>query len=357
MDVMTREKLSICYIPGRESGYSRNRVLIRSMRQAGFKVYDCSHESRSILRYAIAFCKFARYNSKCDIVFVGFLGQFLVPIIKLLTKSPIVFDAFISVYQTMVSDRRKFKERGLLGKAAKFIDKFSCNLSDAVFLDTNQHIDYFVNELGVKRAKFVRLLIGSDDRVMFPRASASRDQKAFRVHFHGEFQELHGTDVIIKAARLSPDINFVLIGKGKRFLQSVAYARIEKIDNIEFVDAVPYEVLPEYIASADVCLGVFGTSQKATLVIPHKIYEAIACAKPVISAVSPAARELFTHKVNIFFCEPGDPNSLARAVKELKSDEKLRSALAENGYRTFVTQCSTLALADKMKKTIAACLD
>lgn len=326
------------------------------MREAGLKVCDCSHASKSIFRYILGFIKFLRYKRTCDIIFIGFLGQFIVPFIKLLTKKPIVFDAFVSVYQTMVFDRNKFKKDSLPAKVAKCIDRLSCRLADKVFLDTNRHIDYFVDEFGLSRRKFARILVGSDDRVMYPRPFIHNSNKDFLVHFHGEFQKLHGTDVIIEAAKLLPEVKFRMIGKGKGFLSSRNFAADEKITNIEFVDAVSYEVLPDYISTADICLGIFGGSQKTNLVIPHKVYESIACAKPVISADTRAARELFTHKINIYFCRAANSKSLAEAIMELKENEDLRYRLSRNGHQTFISQCSSLVLGKKINEIMDSLL-
>jgi len=44
---MTLRTLKVCYFPGRESSYVRNRVLINGMRNAGLKVYDCSYHKKN----------------------------------------------------------------------------------------------------------------------------------------------------------------------------------------------------------------------------------------------------------------------------------------------------------------------
>ena len=260
--------LKICYFPGREANYARNRVLLKGMREAGLVVYDCSYSKKNSLRYIVGFIKFLHFKDRCDIVFVGFLGQFLVPLVKLFTKKVVVFDAFISIYQTLAFDRRAIPPSGVLARLARFLDRFSCRLADKVFLDTQQHIDYFVAQFRLDKNKFSRIFVGSDDSVMHPRQRS--DSSDFIVHFHGEFQSLHGTEYVMEAARLLPDIKFQLIGKGPTWRTCREKADRYHLANVTFIPPVPYERLPEYMAKASVCLGIFGETQKAQLVIPHK---------------------------------------------------------------------------------------
>ena len=60
----------------------------------------------------------------------------------------------------------------------------------------------------------------------------------------------------------------------------------------EHVPWVEYERLGEELAAAGICLGVFGRSEKAARVVPNKVYHAMCVGRPVITADTPAAREV-----------------------------------------------------------------
>ena len=96
----------------------------------------------------------------------------------------------------------------------------------------------------------------------------------------------------------------------------------------------PQAELPALIASADVALGIFGRTEKARRVVPHKVFQSLGMRKPVITARTPAVEEFFTHGGNIWLCDEPYAETLADAVIRLKADAALRERLAVDGYRT-----------------------
>ncbi|HPB67987.1 MAG TPA: glycosyltransferase [Candidatus Omnitrophota bacterium] len=351
---MADSQISICFLPGRESSYARTRVILKSLQTVeGLKVYDCSCAFKSKLRYFLSFFQFLKYKNKSDLIFVGFLGQFLIPFVKVCTRKKIILDAFLSIYQTMVYDRKVFAAGSVLARLARFCDRMACRLADIVILDTDQHIQYFQKEYHFDKRHFVKVLVGSDTSVMHPRDDIA-EEKGFLVHFHGEYQPLHGAIYIVKAAAFLPDIKFQMIGKGREYLQCVQLAQELHLKNITFLPPVPYEELSQHMARASVCLGIFGDTPKTQMVIPHKVYEAIAMKKAVITAETAAAMELLEHKKDVFFCKPENPRSLADAVLELRGNPELRNRIAENGYLTFEKHCSENKIGQILKGIISS---
>ena len=343
---MSYKPISICYFPGRESTYVRTRVFLNGMRQAGIIVFDCSYPKKKIYRNIISFFKFLKYKNKSDIILIGFLGHFFLPFVKLFTRKKIIFEAFLSTYQTLAFDRKSIKPHGFLAKIIRFIEHFDCQLADLVLLDTNQHIQYFIDQYQLNRIKFRRSLLSCDDKLMTPRLNISEDQ--FIVHFHGEFQALHGAKYIIEAASFIPHVQFRMIGGGKEWQVCYQLAQSLKIKNIEFIPPVRFDIIPEYISSASICLGIFGETQKTQLVIPFKVYETLSMAKPIITADSPAIRELLSHNENVYLCEAANPKSLADAIETLRNDKLLRKKIAENGYRLFKENCTPKIIGEQI---------
>jgi glycosyltransferase involved in cell wall biosynthesis len=103
--------------------------------------------------------------------------------------------------------------------------------------------------------------------------------------------------------------------------------------NVEHLPWVPYDDLPGELRRATAALGVFGTSQKAARVIPNKAFQAIACATPLVTADTPAARELLVDGESALLVPPGDPDALAAAVTRVCEDPGRLGAGGLAAYR------------------------
>ena len=353
----------IIFVSGREPSYVRNAVILRGLRKNGVDVIECTNTSKSYLvRYPKVLGKYLLRNKKdCDAAFIGYFGQPLVSVIRKLTSraKPIIFDAFLSAYDTMCFDRKKFRPESLMGKYFYRLDKHSCKIADKVLLDTNAHIDYFVNTFGLEREKLQRVFVGADDSIFYPR-DVARDNKKFTVLYYTTFHPVHGVEYIVKAAKRVEkyeDIEFKLFGAGMEHKKMLKLADTLKVRNVEFRNWINpaefYKRISLEMAKADVCLGGhFSDVDKGKRAISEKAFEAIAMKKPVIVGDNPANRELFTDKENALLVEMANADALADAILELRDEERLREKIAEGGYRIFAEKCSPEVIGKDVKEII-----
>ena len=348
--------MKILFLSGREPSYVRNAMILKCLRKNGAEVIDCSDSSAT---YPARFFKVIRNfllqkKQGFDSVFVGFFGQPLVPLVRMLCGRRIVFDAFLSSYDTMCFDRKRFRPDSPAGRFFFRLDRYSCQVADAVLLDTRAHIEYFTETFGLPREKFHRLLVGADESIFYPREKVRVEK--FTVFYCSSFLPLHGAQYVIQAAallRAEKEIEFVVVGRGMEHGKAVELAGRLGADNVRFVDWLPYRQLPLEIAQADLCLGGhFSDIDKAKRVIAGKSYQFIAMKKPVILGDCRGNRELFTDRVNALLVGMADAEALARGIVELKEDAPLRERIAEGGYRTFREQCDTAAIARELARVL-----
>lgn len=331
--------MTICFFGNYIKDYPRVQVLRKGLRQNGVKVLECHTRSSGIRKYLDLYRQHKKVKSEYDILLVCMGGYTLVWFAKLLTKKPVVFDFFVSLYLTNVEDRKICRPKSLKARYYAFWDAFSCKFADKVLLDTQAQIDYVVERYNLGRNKFIRMFVGSDDEIFFPAKTIKNDSGKFIVHWHGHIVPFHGMETVIEAAQElkdNDDIEFQVITRfNGKFKKIQVLAENLGLKNIKFYPETDYSGLAKMINQSDVCLGIFGGNKKAQVVIPNKIYEAIACGKPMITARHGVMEELFIDRENILLIEPENAEQLANKILELKNDLVLRKKLAENARALF----------------------
>lgn len=335
--------MKILYMAGREASYSRTRIIMRALQARGHQVVPVLPPNKSFKHYPALLLKAMLKAPSCDVVLIGFYGQLLVPIMRLLTFKPIVFDMYITTYDTMVFDRAKAKEGSFMAKVYGLSDWLSYKAANISILDSQHVINHFKRIFKVDGHKLRRLFLAVDDTAIYPRPAQSRPDGSFLVHFHGEYTPFHGVRHILRAAKLleAHNIRFQIVGKGITYEEDMQLARELKLQNVTFIGNVPYDELATLMANANVCLGIFGDNYRAKLVMTNKVIEGIGMAKPMITQRNEPVQELLQHEHSIYLVPPADPKALANAILHLQSNPALCEAIAHNGYQAFMQHCAT----------------
>ncbi|MCC6165590.1 MAG: glycosyltransferase [Caldilineaceae bacterium] len=334
----------LVFVCGREPDYIRNAMIAAVLAQhyPTDLIADSRRGSLSLRLARLAPRLIRRLRRPHDLIVVGFYGHPLVLLARRFSRAPILFDPFVSTYDTLVGDRGRIAEGSLAARALQTLDRSALEQATLNLSDTQAHAAYYAAAFGVPPEKLATLYLGCNEAHFFPRPAARGDR--FVVFSYSTYLPLHGMTTIVEAAQrcLGYPIEFRLVGSsGPTLAEARARAQSLGLTNVSFVPSLPFAVLPEAIAAADLCLGGhFGTSAKSRRVIAGKSYQFIAMGKPVILADNAANRELFDEGVNAAFCPPGDPDRLAQTILALYHAPDLRRGLAENAlglYRRRLT--------------------
>lgn len=358
--IVSQESMKILFLSGRELCYPRNDVLLRALGRLGVVEAIGYPDRASIVLRSFqvllrALPKLLRNDY--DLVVVGFYGHFLMLAVGLVARAPILFDAFVSTFDTLAQDRQKFHPRSWPGRLSFWLDQASCRLADHILLDTPAHVRYFVDEFGLPEEKFSAVPVGCNETIFSPQTVwvPRRSGEPVRVLHYSSFLPLHGTDVIVRAAALLRDkpIEFRLIGDGPQYSQVRQLAGQLELQNVHFLPSIPLEALPGEIAVADICLGGhFGPSEKAGRVVPGKIYQMLAMGKPVIAAATQANRQFLTHEQNAYLCLPNRPEVLAAAILNLYDDADLCFRLGCAGRTLYEQTSSEQKINEQIEKIV-----
>ena len=346
--------MQVVYWGTYDKGKPRNRIMIQGLRSCGVEVEECSADPwigvedksqikgwKNKLRFAFRWLNqypglIRRYLqlSAHDVVVVGYMGQLDVMVLQMfakIRKIPVAWDAFLSLYSTVVEDRKMLPYRHPAARLLYAWEYLACRAADIIVLDTKAHSKYFIDTFHLPADKVKSVFVGAETEVFKPNQQGLAAHDKFNVLFYGQFTPLHGIETIVKAAWLAKDnesIRWTLIGKGQESKKIRSMIANLPLKNLEWIDWIPYEQLPEWIHSADICLGIFGTTDKAQRIIPNKVFQILAADCPLITADTPAIRELVCPSEKIKLIPPDNAEALYEAVlmmKEGRKNEKISS--------------------------------
>jgi glycosyltransferase involved in cell wall biosynthesis len=206
-------------------------------------------------------------------------------------------------------------------------------LADVVVADTDVHADYFAALAGIPRDRIEVCFLGAEEPLFSP---GWKHEGKLTCLFYGKLIPLHGLETILAAARLAPEIPFRIAGAG----QLEGLLEHDLPPNVDWIRWVAHEQIPDELRSTGCALGIFGTTDKASRVIPNKAFEALACGAPLVTADTVASRELLVDGESALLVPPGDPAALASAVRRLAADPALRARISEGGLRVYRERAS-----------------
>jgi glycosyltransferase involved in cell wall biosynthesis len=322
-------------------GKPRVRIMLRGLRENGVLVHECHSDVwsgvedksqlndfmprlRALGRWFFSYPKLIWCYLKApkhDVVLVPYMGHLdvllLWPFAKL-RGAKLVWDAFLSLYNTIVEDRRLLSAHNPFSKIIWFWEWMACRVSDCIIMDTRAHADYFKQNFNINQSKIVVAFVGAEPEAFPILNKVKVNNTKPVVLFYGQFIPLHGIETIIKAAQLAKNesIDWIIIGRGQEETVIRAMLDADPLPRLKWISWVSYVELSNWISCASVCLGIFGNTDKAGRVIPNKVFQILMSGKPLVTRDSPAMRELIEPgQSGIWLVPPANPLALIEAVR------------------------------------------
>src|SRR5580765_5500783 len=342
--------MRVLYFGTYERDYPRNAQVISCLRRAGVTVterhrpvWDGRRDNWSagigaVARLAAAELRLLKPpEAEFDALLVGYPGQFDLPAARLASRGrPIVFNPLVSLSDTFVADRGRFRPGSTPARMLEAIDRRALRAAGMVVADTRADADHLAELAGLAPERVEVAFVGAEDRLFAPGWQPS---EPFTVLFVGKLIPLHGLEAILGAARGVPELAFRLVGSGQ-----LEHLLRDRPPNVEWLPWVEYERLPDELHRAGCALGIFGTSDKARRVIPNKAFQALACGTPLVTADTQAARELLVDGESALLVPPGNADALATALRRLARDPELAKRLSQGGRGAYEAQASEAVL-------------
>jgi len=308
----------------------------------------------SILKYRHHTALYIPYPAIHVLWFISFLPSSLKP-------NRVIADVFISIYDTVVVDRKLLHVHGLAARLLLRIERRAFNSADVLVTDTPENSDYLSRLLGVQHEHFKSLPLSINENDFVPVSRAVKSDRPLSVLFVGTLVPLHNIGLLCQAiADLDQDTaaTFTIIGDGQDapiVEQFVAnHSQESAVTCVWHRNWMDSPELADAVANADLCVGLLGSSGKSQRVWPFKNYVYMASGKALVTASSEVSQRLSAQSdVPAFFeVNAASADALASLLDQLIKDPSLIQPVATNAADFYQQHLSGRAIEDGLRSVI-----
>lgn len=207
-------------------------------------------------------------------------------------------------------------------KISRWIVKYVLKKADLITCDA-EHIREALRQLEADPGKIHRILFGVDTQKFKPGPKNKRLEEELEIVDSPviislrHLNPLYNIETLISAMSLVlkevPQAKLLLLGTGSQETMLKELSNSLGIsDSVRFVGLVPEDDVPEYLASADICVSTALSDGG-----PGGIIEAMACELPVITTDFGENRKWVEDGINGFIIPPSNPDILASKIIHL----------------------------------------
>lgn len=210
-----------------------------------------------------------------------------------------------------------------------FFEKRIIKKVDLVVCVSNAAADYFADHYHIPRPMVVTNCVDKLD----DSALGQPKHEHFEILLHGQFYKGRGCDLMVQAAKITPDneIVYALRGYGKMENELRRYVSEHKLSNVVFYPPVKTWELTSSAVTSKVGVAItVPYCLNFKLSVSNKIFEYLAAGLPVIMSDIPEHRYLNDKYHFGLIMEENTPESLMQCAMQLYEDEELFRTCSKN---------------------------
>jgi len=302
-------------------------------------------------------------NAKPDVVYIR-RGISLIPaIFATLKKSILIYEVNDDPYA-----QEDLPSMSIFSRVDRWLsiktDEIALCWCNAAFVITKQIGDKIIRQLPrISPTKIHVVPSGTNTNLYRPmdkhqcRSMLHLEPTRTYIGFMGSLLDHQGVEVLIDAAphviNSFPDTCFVIIGEGPmkdRWRRRVHEQSIQR--NFLFTGQIDYEKTPVWINAMDICTAPY--IRAAGLRSPVKIFDYLACGRPVIASRIPGTTDIFEDSGAVRLVEPENKEAFAAAIVDLLSNTETASSMGLDGRRWVEAQYDRMLVAKRLEETVHA---
>jgi glycosyltransferase involved in cell wall biosynthesis len=231
--------------------------------------------------------------------------------------------------------------RGLWIKWLESLELFLYRRATKIIAVTDAFRDYLIAK-GISASRILVIKNGVDLTFFKPRKASEKlkrelgGQDKFILAYIGTVGMAHAVDKIVEVAnrlRGNPKFLFLIVGEGAQKKQIAEMITALDLPNIKVLPGLSKDRVRDYYAVADLNLVTLKDSPVFRKVLPSKIFEIMAMARPILSAVDGECRQIIEGADSGVYVEPENISQMAEMIESLSGRTDYLQRLGENGRR------------------------
>ncbi len=254
---------------------------------------------------------------------------------------------------------------GWITSVTRIMEWICYRFPDFWVVPTTHIREFLCREYHLDPKLFLVVSNGADADVFYPmdqnscRTQLGLDAKTKYLLFMGGFRKWHG---ILELIEIMPElidnnsnIKLLLVGEGE--LTTGLRTRVDALgiqDNVIFCGRRPLAEMPAFINAADICLAPFFDERSPhTGLSPLKLFEYMACGKPVIASALGGLDEIFqSHDIGEVVSSSAPKKWTSVILSILNNPERMKSC-GENGRKAVLEKFNWKTISESILNRLA----
>ena len=280
-------------------------------------------------------------------------------LISKIKKVPLIYE----VNSLLEYEKEKSFLNNIIIKIAKFSEKQTVKHASKITVVTPGLKKIFHEEYRIPLQKIEVIPNGADIDLFYPvdklkcRKELNLAQNKFIVCFVGGLGMGCGAKNIVEAApyilKQVPNTLFLIVGDGPyRAIMEEKIKSLSLQDKFIFTGAKYHEVVPKYINASDVCIALYEIDERVKKIglSPVKMYEYMACAKPVIGTNELKGMEILQKYNSGILVEQDDIIDISKSITYLLGNETIMEVIGKNGRQLVEDKYNWDAIAKQVAR-------
>jgi glycosyltransferase involved in cell wall biosynthesis len=224
--------------------------------------------------------------------------------------------------------------------AARQLEQFLYRRATHLLVNSPAYREYLISR-GIPADKISLISNGVDPAMFTPDASGGDRLRRqwglegkFVVVYAGALGMANDLESLLEAAarvRDLADVRVLIVGDGKERARLESLRDRLELDNVIFSGALPKNQMPAVLAMADACAATLRDIPMFRTTFPNKVFDYMAAGRPVVLGIDGVIREVVEAANGGVAARPGDPDSLADAIRRLHHDRPAARRMGEAG--------------------------